>query len=151
MPVTGSAELRHVAALLRKAHAVDLEKELKASQRAAVRPLSREIKAEAALLLPKRGGYAGTMSRAIRVTTSVGLGRGTLTARIFARGKKELRDVAAVNAGRIRHPLFGQRSHWYVTSAVPGFVDRPVARLIDRVRDEALDGVDRVLQKIARG
>jgi hypothetical protein len=151
VPVTGSVELRHVAALLRNAHAVDLEKELKQSQRAAVRPLSREIKAEALATLPGRGGYGATMSRAIRVTTSVGLGRGTLTARVYASGKVEHRDVAAVNAGRIRHPLFGRRKYWYVTSVASGFVDRPVARLIDRVRDEAAAGVDRVLQKIARG
>ena len=154
--ITGGAELRYVAGRLRKAAARDLTRELRAGQRAAVRPLEKEIKASAAASLPKRGGYAVTMSRAVRVTSRVGLRAGSLSARIYARGRKELRDVVAVNNGILRHPVYGvwrkstsSRSN-PPTRVRPGFVDRPVDKLMDRVLDESAQAVERVLESIAR-
>ena len=157
--ITGGAELRYVAGRLRKAAARDLSRELRAAQRSAVRPLQGEIRASAAAMLPKRGGYAAIMARGIRVSTSVGLRAGTLRARVYAVGKKEHRDVLAVNAGRLRHPVFGRTrfsrgkpvaNPWKVTSVPRGFVDRPVDRLADRILDDSAAGVERMLQSIAR-
>lgn len=145
--IRGGAELRYVAAELRRQAARGLTNELRRAQRAAVRPLQTAIRAEAGLTLPQAGGYAPLMARTVKAT-AVGLGL-KMRIRVFARGRTELRDVAAVNAGRLRHPLFGDRKHWYVTHVRPGFVDRPVDELGDRVVSESLDALERVGRAIA--
>lgn len=150
LTVRGGAELRYVAGRLRKAAARDLTRELRQGQRDAVKPLQKEIKASAALTLPKHGGYAAIMSRTVKVATRVGIRAGTVTARIYARGKTELRDVVAVNAGILRHPVYGHRTRWSTTQVPPRFVDEPVDRLFNRVVDESDQAVRRVLDSIAR-
>ncbi len=141
-----SVEMRHVAHKLRKAAARDLTREVRSAKVKAVRPLQPEIKAEAVRTLPS--GYGPLMAKDVRVTTQT---RGiTLRVRVFARGKADLRDVRAINAGTLRHPFFGSRRRWYAQRVQPGFVDRPVDQLADRVLDEAAEGVGGVLQKIAR-
>lgn len=150
--ITGGTELRYVAGRLRKAAARDLTRELRTSQRDAVKPLQREIKDYALLILPKRGGYAAIMSKAVRVSIGVGIRAGTLTARVHARGKKEARDVVAVNNGILRHPGLGGRKSekWYTTRVTRGFVDKPVDDLADRILEKSAEGAERVLQSIAR-
>src|SRR5258705_1534073 len=102
--ISGGPELRYVAAKLRKAAARDLTIELRKGQRKAYAPLQKEIKAEAAATLPKRGGYAAIMSKAVKVSVSTKLrGGAVITARVYARGKQELRDVKLVNDGVLRH------------------------------------------------
>lgn len=155
MPVSlsglSAVELRYVAGQLRKAAARDLTRELRKGQRAAFRPLQKEIKAEALATLPKRGGYNVTMSKAVKVTVTTGVGNKALTARIYATGKSEARDVKRVNDGVLRHPLFGRRTSWHTTKVRPGFVDRPIDRLSDQVLKESADAAQRVLDSIARG
>src|SRR5262249_22053698 len=104
------AELRYVAAKLRKAAARDLTKELRAAYRKAAKPLQPAVKAEALATLPKRGGYNAVMSRAVKVSVIGGTGRKALTVRVYATGKREQRDVVQVNAGILRHPTFGRRT-----------------------------------------
>jgi hypothetical protein len=147
----GLRELRYVADRLRKAAARDLTRELAKGQRAAFRPLQKEIAAEALATLPKRGGYNVTMAKAIKVTVTTGFGRNALQARVYAKGKDEARDVRRVNAGELRHPLFGRRSNWHTTRVRAGFVDRPVRALSDRVLKECADAAQRVNESIARG
>jgi len=100
--------------------------------------------------LPKRGGYAAVMARAVKVSVTTGLGRNALNARVYAVGKGEERDVRSVNSGVLRHPKFGHRSHWYTTRVRSGFVDRPVLVLSDRVLEECADAAQRVNESIAR-
>jgi hypothetical protein len=150
LSISSGVELRYVAGLLRKAAARDLTRELRKGQRKAFQPLQKEIKAEA-LTLPKRGGYNQIMSKAVRVTITTGTGPKALTARVYARGKVETRDVRQVNDGILRHPLFGHRLRWYTTRVRKGLVDRPFNRLADQVLKESADAAQRVIDSIARG
>jgi len=149
LAMTGGPELRYVAGLLRKAAVKDLKAEMRKGQRKAFAPLEKDIKLEAAAALP--GMYAGIMAKAVKVSVRTGFATSVFSVRIYARGRAELRDVRAVNAGRVRHPLFGNRRRWYTTRVRPGFVDRPVNRNWDRVVDESADAVGRVLLQIAKG
>ncbi len=159
--ITGGVELRYVAGQLRKAAARDLTRELRKGQRAAFKPLQKEIKSEAEATLPKRGGYNRIMARAVKVTVTTGTGQKALRAKVYARGKTEERDVRRVNAGELRHPLFGKRTYvnrlgevvsgWRTTFVRKGFVDRAVDRTVDRVAKEAGEAAQRVLDSIARG
>lgn len=143
---TGAAELRHVARLVEKIRVRDLKVELSRAQREAFRPLQPAIKAEAATL---PSGYAPTMIRAVKVSVRR---RGLETfAVVYARGKRELRDVAAVNRGTLRHPLFRNRNHWFTTRVRPGFVERPVRRLGEAIAERSLAAAQRITHEIARG
>lgn len=155
MPVTvgvgtSGAELRYLAGKFRKAAARDLTRVLKRAQRDAVKPLQKEIKAEAVATLPKRGGYNAIMSKAVKVSTSGGTPGKKLIVRIYARGKVEERDVLRVNQGVLRHPTFGRRTSWHTTRVRPGFVDRPVDKLADQVLEKSADEVKALLEEIAR-
>ena len=154
MPVsvsgTSGAELRYLAGKLRKAAARDLTRVLKRAQREAVKPLQREIKAEALATLPKRGLYNQIMSRAVKTSVTGGTPGKRLIVRVYARGKAEERDVKRVNDGILRHPVFGHRKTWKTTRVRPGFVDRPVDKLADQVLDKSADEVKLLLEEIAR-
>lgn len=152
LDVYSDTEIRRLAFKLRKAEAKDLREELRKGQRAAFRPLQAKVKASAAAMLPKRGGYAGVMARSVKVSilTQVS-GDVVIVAHVFARGRREHRDVAAVNAGRLRHPLFGRRLHWFTTTVKPHFVDLAIRDLPDEVLKHSAAAAERVLQQIARG
>lgn len=153
MPVVGAAGLRAGAARTREKPR-DISRELRTARRDAVRPLQREIKASAAGTLPKRGGYAAVMSRAVKVSTR---SRTTsLTIRIFAAGRAELRDVVRVNQGELRHPVFGRfrvtskgpvKNPWKPTWVTRGFVDRPLDLFAARLDRETREAIDRALER----
>lgn len=144
--VTGAAELRYVARLVERQRVAGLKQELARAQRRAFAPLLPAIKAEAATL---PSGYAPTMARTVKLSVRR---RGLeTTAEVYARGRRSERDVRSIDAGRLRHPLFGNRGHWYTTRVRPGFVDRPVNRLGERIASESLDALERVANEIARG
>lgn len=159
---TSAAEIRHFAAKLRKAAARDLSAVVARARRDAVKPLQKEIKAEALATLPKRGGYNAIMAKAVKVSVlSAGDANKPLIVRIYARGKGEERDVRQVNNGILRHKLFGKaryidaktrelKSGWFTTKVRSGFVDRPVSRLADRVLREAATEAGDLLREIAR-
>jgi hypothetical protein len=148
---SSAAELRYLAAKFRKAAARDLTRVLKRAQREAVKPLQKAIKEEALATLPKRGGYSVVMAKAVKVSASGGTPGRPLIVRIYARGKTEERDVRQVNAGILRHPVFGVwRRRVPPTRVRPGFVDRPVDKLADEVLKRSADEVGKLLEEIAR-
>lgn len=150
--LTGAPELRYVAHLLRRAALGDLEKQRRKAQRVAVKPLQKEIRAEAAATLPKAGGYAVLMARSVKVSVQFSdHGATVLRARVYARGRVETRDVRAVNNGILRHPVFGRRqSPWKVTTVRPGFVTHPVERMWESVYKASDEAHRRYLEMLAR-
>jgi hypothetical protein len=145
--VTGAAELRYVARLVEQQRVAELKKELSKAQRQAFSPLQPAIKTSAAATLPS--GYAPVMARAVKVSVRR---RGlTTTAEVYARGRRSDRDVPTVDAGRLRHPLFGNRKSWHTTRVRSGFVDRPVKELGERIATESLDALERIGNEITRG
>lgn len=148
--IQGRAELRRVQGLLSGA-----PKELRADvgkrMRGALSPLKREIPA-AASRLPHAGGYAAVLAKATKVEiriTSAGSVKGSI--KVSAAGKKEGRDVPAVNRGILRHPVFGDRSHWVRQAVKPRFVDDPVEKAADRVAEAVRDARDDIADHILRG
>lgn len=144
--VSGAVELRYIARVVRRQRVAGLKKELAAAQRRAFRPLLPAIKAEATTL---PSGYAPIMVRSVRL--SVRNQALETTAIVYAKGRIGERDVNAIDAGRLRHPLFGRRGRWFTTRVRAGFVDRPVRRLGNQIANESLDALERVAQEIARG
>lgn len=149
--VKGKTEIRHVQGLIRIAPA-QIQAQIARSVRPIMRRIEPEVKTEAGTL-PRRGGYAPLMARAVRVRTQVRQSGHRIIARadVSARGKREERDVRAVNAGILRHPVFGRRKVWRVTNVLPGFVNRPIDRARDRIVDAVKEARDDAAERIVRG
>jgi hypothetical protein len=145
----GREEIRRVEALL-----LDVPRELQAALRKRVRPalepLKKDIPAEAVRRMP--AGYGPLLSRATEVYIRVGTGASfSATVKVLATGKREQRDVRSLNAGRLSHPLFGNRRRWYRQRVKPGFVNIPVQRTQKRVVDAAEAARDDVADHILEG
>ena len=54
-------------------------------------------------------------------------------------------DLYALNQGRLRHPLFGDRRHWYAQRVNPQFFDRPVLARAG----EFFDALDQAVSDVA--
>ena len=50
-----------------------------------------------------------------------------------AKGKKSV-DLNRLDQGVVRHPLFGNRGHWYAQRVPPAWFSRPVMQQADNVR-----------------
>lgn len=156
--VTGQAELRHVQALIRTTPQRMIA-QIAVALRPELRKVQPEVKAEAAGTLPKRGGYATIMAGSVGATTSVRVAGDSVNARVrvSAKGKREERDVAAVNRGRLRHPTRGtvrrRRADWVwdTTRVPPGFVTRVISRTEDRAERVAKEARDDAADRIVRG
>lgn len=143
--VTGRAEIARIKLALGIVP-TEMRKEIAKGTREALAPLKQEIPA-AALRLP--GGYGPLMSRAVKVATRVTAGRDVkATVHVTAKGKREERDVRRVNRGQLRHPLYGNRKHWYATTVRRGFVDDPVEDARKRVIRKSIDARDKVARMI---
>jgi hypothetical protein len=94
--------------------------------------------------MPKRGGYAGEMSRSLRFKTQkrTGGNSASYTLLTYADGKAERRDIRALEAGNLRHPIFGNRNAWALTKIRPGFHKRGT--------DNALDEATKQMGEVVR-
>lgn len=146
--VTGGAALRKVAVELRHEAAAKRRNVANAMARGA-RVLQRTIPAEAARRLPS--GYGPTMARSVRVKTSVQLRRGGVTVRVYAIGRAKERDVARIDSGELRHPLWGRRQRWYATRVQPGFVTGPFSAAKPSIVREVDNALNAIVDRIERG
>lgn len=135
--IVGAATLAQVAAQISREGRRDLSRQLSTALNTVTVPVRDRIKQEAAATLPKRGWYALTFTKSLRFRNNrrASGNVATLSMITYADGKGERRDIVAVEGGRVRHPLFGNREAWYVTTIQPGFHRRAVARMSDDVVD----------------
>ncbi len=145
--ITGADQMKRLGAEFKQAGAGDLRKELLAEFRAEARPVIADLRKSAAETLPRRGGLAQRVARsnirsATRLTgTQVGL-------RITASNPIGIRRI---NAGSVRHPLFGDRQHWYGQNVRAGWFDDPMRRHIGNFRQRAVTAMDRMAAKLGGG
>jgi hypothetical protein len=133
--ITGGAQLRDVQNRLRAIGDTGLGKQMGKALRDAASPLRPAVKAEAVRAMPS--GYGPTLSRSLRFRTAVKETRHTagVVVRVYGDGRRQRRDVPALNRGRLRHPLYGDRNWWFDQRVRSGFVDRPADRILpDAVR-----------------
>lgn len=150
--VVGHHKLGRVARAARYANDVDASKQLRRAMTSVARPLQKAVKDDLGHYMPRSGGYLRVMKSAIRLNskTKTSMRGAGITIKCFAVGRKRFRDVGALENGRLRHPFFGNRRRWYMTSIRPHFFTEPIGKNVDEVRDEAMDAMDRVASRIAR-
>jgi hypothetical protein len=121
--------------------------------RSAVPPIRAAIKANALTELPHRGGL-NTWVASARVTASVrrsatNAGVSIVDGRNSAAKRTDMRQI---NAGRVRHPAWGNRSAWSLQTVTAGFFDRAVTEEgVQAFRDAVVVAVDRAAGEVLRG
>lgn len=163
--VVGVDRFRVVTRRLRAAaDRKELTRELRQGILDAVPALKDAVKADAAGYLPD--AYAAELVEQLRFTTSLRLTGDQVTVTVTAAAvgvKGHPRQVATMEAGRLKHPVFGRtralRRHavhratsqvnpWVTQTVKPGFVTKPMLAARPAVRREIERAVDRVLDKI---
>lgn len=144
--VRGAEKLHVLARALRDAGDKELQRELYRGLNRSVRPLRQDVKNAIPDHLP--GRYAAELSRELSIRTR--RRSGGANPAIYLVGSAKTRDIASLNRGRLRHPLFGNRRHWYDMRIKPGFWTDTLERGAPRVRRELVVVLNDVARKIAK-
>lgn len=126
------------------------EREMRKAIRRAIseetKPTRAKIKQSAIDELPQRGGLNTWAAR----TPSVNTDFRERSAGVRISMKKRGHDLVALNRGRLRHPLFGNRAVWYQQSIAPGFFTRPIEEDSDDLRRRIAAALDRYMDELSR-
>ncbi len=130
----------------------DLRRELYRGLNRAMKPLITEVRASALETLPKTGGLAaeiaGSKMRTQRRTGAKSVGVKLIVTGPTLGSMGRGRDIGAINRGRLRHPLFGDRHHWYLQTVTPGWFSKPTDSSGPAVREQLLVAMKTVADKI---
>jgi hypothetical protein len=147
-----AAELEALAFRLRRAGDGELLREVTRAMRDAAVPVQDRIRAGLKPKLPDR--YAADLEADVRLGVNVRTGERDPGVSVTGKALGKTRKLRNLDEGRLTHPLFGDREHWYTQeepSVQPGWFTGPARAAGPRVRAEiekALEGVaDRAVSK----
>jgi hypothetical protein len=126
-------------------------KHLTARIRGFAPPAKAELAASALTTLPRAGGLGAWVAMS-RVTVSVRRGTQsagvTITqARTSKGGKKS--DLTRIDAGRTRHPLWGNRKHWYGQDVTSGYWSDVIAGpVVDEFTTQTVAAIDDAIAEV---
>ena len=143
--VHGAEKLAALSRALKSADK-ELKRETFRGLNRAVKPMRAAVKASAEERMPS--GYGPTFAKSLRIRTRRRTDGITLVG--TAKGNPRARKVGDLEAGRLRHPLFGDREHWYTQRVQPGFWSKPLEASAPLVRRELIKVMDDMAEKIAR-
>lgn len=159
--VSGQVKLVSTAARIRAEGNKSLAKEMGARIKASLDPVDRAILASVAATMPS--GYAPVLSRSLKFRKQVATtGRRAAVRHVtYATGSKERRDVAALEAGRLRHPVFGRSragrrrgeriaNPWAVTKVQAGFHARGTRNAMEHAEDAMVTVLDGLATRLGR-
>lgn len=135
--IDGVENLGKLARALNKAGRKDLKKELYSALNRATKKPRAEVPRRALATLPRRGGLAARVAKAKLSTRRIRSG-----VRVTDRGTLHL---SAIDAGRVRHPVFGNEAVWVLQRVKPGFFSVPMRKSAGPARRE----IERALARIA--
>lgn len=151
LSIRGAGDLAALAKDLKAAGDKSLRKDLLSGLRtvgkAHLVPLSKKAALEG---LPSSGGlneYVAASTFSVRTRTSVGNPGVRLV------GSKKGHDIKAMDGGKVRHPVFGNRSVWALQSIDAGWWTEGMSdsTVLTPVRKELLQVMDDVARRLARG
>lgn len=144
--ITGADQLQRLGLSLKQAGNSDLRKDMLRGLRVAAKPLLEDVKDSARDTLPKAGGlneFVATGKYSVRNKLA---GR---NAGVRLVGTKSGHDIAAIDRGKVRHPVFGH-AVWATQDVTPGFWEKPLLAGRPKVQFELLRVMDEINYKIAR-
>lgn len=146
--VHGADELARVARAVKETGDKGLQKELYRSLNSAVKPLTADVKKNIPEYVPAE--YAPALQKTMRVRARRRTGGRNPALYLVgtAKGRRGDRFVGALDRGVLRHPLFGNRAHWFTTRIRAGFWTERLEAGADTVRRELVDALARVARQI---
>jgi len=116
-------------------------------------PVREALKASALATLPKRGGLNKWVA-ASRVNVSVR--RGATTAGVSIKEGRNSAggrsDLKGIDAGMVRHPLLGNRAHWYPQRITPGFATKTLeGPVLQEFQQLTVKAIDEAISEVLRG
>jgi hypothetical protein len=142
--IRGVEQLAALSKALKAAGDKELQSELSKGISAATRPMINSVKQSARAQLPQRGGLAKRVA-----ATSIRTSRTRQGVRLRARNAN-LKGLAAIDRGIVRHPVFGNRNEWVTQRVNPGFWTEPLEASAPEARREIEAAMRTVIQKIDR-
>lgn len=147
--VRGAQALRREAARYRT-EARRLPRDLRRAAERALDVIPPLVRAEVPRVVPAR--YGRILGPALRFSKTVRLVRaGGVGMTVSAQGRREQRDVRAINAGRLRHPVYGNRQVWVAQRVPRGLVDTPFRKAEPVIVDRLAKVRDDLHDRLARG
>jgi hypothetical protein len=144
--VVGTGRFRDVARALRLADA-SMTKKLRKKISDAVPPLRDAVRTHAPEYLPDN--YAEVLVPDLRFATRTDTAGAEVRVTVNVTAKRRYLDD--LERGRLSHPLWGNRHHWYRQATKPRVVTEPMEGAVDEVRKKIENAVDEVLDEIVRG
>lgn len=146
--IVGAEQLADVARRCKEAGDKELRRDLMRGINRSLKPAKAAVKAAALRELPRRGG----LNRVIATSRIGSRSRtGGRNPAVFLTGKKAGHDLRSVDRGRLRHPVFGNKSVWVTQEIKPGWWSRTLQDQAPRVRREVVDVLEDVARRLARG
>ena len=130
--IKGAEDLEKLARALKQVGDGALRRELLRTIRSATKPIVQAVKDSARETLPSSGGFAALIAKS-RVSSLTRLSGKQVGVRIKATNQ---RNIRALNSGRLRHPLFGNKDHWYTQTVPAGWFTKPIEAMADGIRVE---------------
>lgn len=143
---TGADRLESVARDLKQAGATQIRKDLLKGIQRATKPMQRAAKEAARQKLPQRGGLNVFVASSKFSTSTRTAGKNPGVA---IKVKKSGHDIRAIDRGRLRHPVFGNKNVWVDQQITPGVFTETFEDGAPSVRKELLDVLEDVAKKIA--
>lgn len=118
----------------------ELGRELSKGLDRAASKLEADARRSAIRRLPRRGGLASRVARAKLATSRAPSGTGVT---VTAKGPAQLADI---DAGTVKHPVFGNRNAWVTQRVTSGWFSEPMGQ----GRDETAAAISEVMDDRAR-
>lgn len=143
MQVRGAEKFAALSKRLKHAP-LDTRREFFRALNSATKGIRGDIKTRTPEFLPDV--YAGVFTPDLKLSTTRRASGAGVGVRIRAKSKRNIRRP---ETGFIRHPLFGNRKHWFTTKTnKPHFFSEPAEEGADDARVKLLEAMDRIADKI---
>lgn len=137
--VRGANKLAKVAATIAREQP-ELRKSLVKGIRKEAGKVRPAMRKNARATLPQSGGMA---ERAAKTSILIKVRTHGDNVGVLMILKRKGSDIRNLNAGRLRHPLFGDRRHWFNQSVAPRVFSKPFEESAPEIRD----GINKVMQE----
>ncbi len=140
--VEGAAQVQAVRRELRRLGDKDAMRQFYAALNRATKPMRAAAQQQALVQLPRRGGLAARVAKE-KLRTSTARGGVSIL------GPKN-RQLRLIDAGFVRHPVFGNREVWRTQPIPAGYFTKPMKEGAPVARKELLDEMEKVAADVAR-
>jgi hypothetical protein len=142
----GGRDFQRVQRKMEEAATRGIKSEIRKIVTEETKPVRKAIKQSALDSLPQSGG----LNRWAAITPQGKTDFRPKYAGIKIRAEKRGHDLKSLNKGRLRHPLFGNRGHWYQQDIAPGFFDRPIQADAADLKNRIKGAIDALFEKYSR-